>query len=621
MFIEKKISKELSGNWELNIKAIANEYTAPNRDDIIIEEGQEFRVVNVEKERSFEETYINVKARHKCFDLEDIYVCKGKVTADFERDNINIDSGYDGWQVNYQFKGTLQEHLDELFKFTSAFAVGSVPADTSVRTVTVSEGPIFDNFKKILDRFNCGFELNSTSAVSEVSAFEFNELLGGVTGLYFNYGENNINMSRNDPYEDIISHLYAEAVIVPTDGSEEYNHIHEVGSGYPEYFVDFGKLETELELQNLADAYYNIRSNPQPKYSIDAAELKKLPSELTPGDITPSDYNFSVGNIVYVNDPGLGINNEKVAIVGHDYSLLEDEYTSTYKLGTLDSERLPPDFEIFETKATNIKSLSNAQIVKEIAKMTRDYIKDNIFGGDVKDINSDLLKYANRFSAYYPGGVGWESPAFSTQGTFAPLENITNGFSNYLDDIATVYSDVPETFDPVDFIREEVEDPISKSSFTEVMEFWIDTYIDTATNLPSSINAIFSQLSDETGTTSSATINDSPDHINTRINSMDLTDPLSWQFEVQSIISYALGRTGNPTEIYTQVGGGRNGFIPAINELWQLARDMGVVGVETDGTESQYNNPRIYSSEEDPMVDKGKNGDVWLKYEVEDSGS
>ena len=614
-FIEKNISKEFSGSWNLDIKAIAAEYTAPSRNDIITEEGQNFRVTNVEKERSGEETYINVQARHIAFDLEDIYVIKGKVEVPADPpDNINIDPSFDGWQVEYQLKGTLQEHLIELFQFAPGFTVGTVPV-TENRTVTVTSTNVFSNMKKILDRFNCGYILDNT----EVSAEKYEDMIDGTSSVNLHYSVNNINMSREMPYEDVISKLYAEATIIPDDPAQDpENIVVEKGSGYPEYFVDFGELEegeTQTEkLDELAQAYYDIRSNPAPRYSFNIVELKNHP------DYTGS-YIFDTGDIVNVQDPELNIN-EDMVVVGYNYSLMDDtldSYTSSVQLGRLEQERLPPDFEVFEREKN--KPRYSSVDLKEVVELTRDYIIEQIFGGTAKDLNDFVVKLASRHTLSYPSGLGWKNDVFTGSGEFVGINNVMSGLNSYINDPggALTYSGDFEVFNPVEFVKEEAQVFPSRFDFESLMNFWIDTYVSVTTDVASEINTAYQNVFGETGTSSSITIENQPEHIMKRIDGM-LVFSFFWKNSVTNVINSAISKAGNPTEIYEEIGGGRNGYIPAVNRLYDEISDTKIVSVENEQETRKQINPNIFTSEEGPEDTKGTDGDIWLQFEVEEGG-
>src|SRR6056297_883548 len=669
IFIEKIMEKEFSGNWSLSLKAVAAEYTAPNRSDIITEGGQDFRVMDVVKERSGKETYINVQARHIAFDLEDILVTKGKVLAPSPApDNMNIKSGYGKWQVEYQLKGTLSEHLSELSKYCPGFTLSSGTV-AGTRTVTVTEGTVFENLIKILDQFNAGYELNNKT----VTAVSFEDAIGQTATAEMHYGVNNINMSRSSNYEDIIAKLYAKAKVPSTEvyslwalstvySKEDkvtYNSInyvcisdHEstsddepgvginwgtywqeeelvevisvIGAGVPEYLVDFGEFEDEATFNTTDQAYYDIRSNPQPRYEVGVAELKKHPDFSA-----DTSFTFDVGDVANVIDPDLGLN-ENMVIVGYSYSLLTDSidsYSSTVRLGTLDKERIPPRLEIFEKEVTaeDIENITNifymrteSLDVKELIAMTRDYIQEQIFGGTVKEINSNLLDYAARFTDSYPLGLGWETgEAFSGTATFVGLDNVVNGLNNFVTSgtAATTYSSAFETIDPVDFVKEDALVGISSWQFRIILKYWIDSYVSSTSNIAASLNSVYDSVIAEPGTVSSITIENQPPAIMKRIDdNAQFSAP--WKAGVSEVIDYAINQVGNPTGIYQQLGGGRSGIIPCINELWDEITNLSLVEVTSTNQLKKYNNPAIFTSELDPDNTKGSDGDVWLKYTI-----
>ena len=615
-YLQKNMTKELSGSWNYDFQVVADDlYTAPDRNDIITEEGQQFRVTNVTKEREGEETYINVQARHIAFDLEDIYVIKGKVEIpESPAENINIDYSHDGWLVEYQLKATLHAHLIQLFEFAPGFTVGTVPSTEAV-TVTVTSTDVFSNLKKILDRFNCGYLLNN----QEISAEKYEDMIDGESIANMHYSVNNINMSRELPYQDVVNKLYAEAEIVPDDPNQNpQTVVIEKGAGYPEYFVNFGQLEEgelvfDEKLDQLAQDYFDIRNNPSPRYSVNIVELKKHPTITGP-------YEFDTGDIVNVVDPGLGLD-EDMVVVSYSYSLLEDtidSYTSQVHLGRLDQERLPPDFEVFERKKQIVR-FSSVDL-KEIVQMTRDYIVEQIFGGTSKDLHEIIIKHANRHTRNYPLGIGWNHEVFTGSADYVGLDNAVAGLNNFVNDPegALKYYGGFEVFDPVEFVKEEVETTPSRFDFENIMNHWIDTYIQSSTNLSNSINTIYVNVFGSSGTVSSETIENQPEHIMERIEGMVLFSGL-WKDSVTSVINSALSKAGNPTGIYNEIGGGRNGFVPAINAILNEISNTKVVDVEESGgnlvEQRKQINPKIFTSQENPDDGLGTNGDIWLQFE------
>ena len=330
-----------------------------------------------------------------------------------------------------------------------------------------------------------------------------------------------------------------------------------------------------------------------------------------------------------VIDPDLGLN-ENMVIVGYSYSLLTnsiESYSSTVRLGTLDKERIPPRLEIFEKEVTteDIENITNifyrraeALDVKELIEMTRDYIEEQIFGGTVKEINSNLLDYAARFTDSYPSGLGWDTgEAFSGTATFVGLNNVVTGLNNFVTSgtAATTYSTAFEIIDPVDFVKEDALMGISSWQFREILKYWIDSYISATFNIAANLNNIYDQVFAEPGTVSSITIENQPPAIMKRIDdNAQFSAP--WKSGVSEVIDYAINQVGNPTGIYQQLGGGRSGIIPCINELWDEVTNLSLVEVTSTNQLKKYNNPAIFTSELDPDDTKGSDGDVWLKYTI-----
>jgi len=299
-FLSATIHKEYSGEWSLSAEGILKDIIMPERDDVITVEGEPYRVVNPTKIRNDENQEIGrFDARHVLFDLEGIHVTKGKKKATYEI----ISAGHEpempyidyeiesGWVVGYQLKGTISDHLSHLFDFAPqafSFALDLTLEEMDrVRVVSITEGDIWGNLRRILDRFNFGFIPDGYGLI----VTSRNKLLEQLPTADLHYSVNNINMEREMSYDDIIQKVYATAEAIIEPGVEECNPRGDLiredisvtaGSGYPEYHVSFGEIEAdsieeaEIILDELASEYLNARNAPLARYTVDVAEIKLI---------------------------------------------------------------------------------------------------------------------------------------------------------------------------------------------------------------------------------------------------------------------------------------------------------------------------------------------------------
>jgi len=583
-YITAQLHKEYSGEWSISAEGILKEIYLPSRDEIITVEEEEYRVVNPTKKRDADDQELgSFEARHVLFDLEDIYVSKGKMEATH---NL-IASGHEGtmpyidyeidagWVVGYQLKGTITDHLSKLFEFApEAFSFVldlTAEEEDMVRTVTVSAGSIWGNLRRILDRFNFGFLPNSYG----LTVTSRNKLLESLSSADLYYSINNIDMERQLHYDDTISKVYAtaEAVIEPDEEAgeceprgdlirEDISKI--VGSGYPEYHIDFGEIEAdsiaeaEDELEALANEYLSVRNDPVARYTVGVAEIKFIEGY--------EEYEFDVAEIVDVHDPDIG-SGQKI-VVGYEYSLLDsmsEKMTATVNLGRLPEERIPSDREVFQ-----INNLSFASNVL-------DFLENELLGGTVKDVEEDLHIQADI-----------EYLECSNRKTL-------HGMADVLRDIVNEDRSRPtiDAHDSEDFRVYDLMGAISakRKQFLPIIQDFFETYIDVSLGTSSDgiivnrINDIYKdffpkgldkywppysdpEITNETVISIEPTSTEEPLFDAEEIWGSDFN---SYELEVaQAILDYAVNAVGDITKIHKGLGGGSNGLVPAINELHRL---------------------------------------------------
>jgi len=194
---------------------------------------------------------------------------------------------------------------------------------------------------------------------------------------------------------------------------------------------------------------------------------------------------------------------------------------------------------------------------------------------------------------------------------------VVTGLNNFVTSgtAATTYSSAFEIIDPVDFVKEDALMGISSWQFRDILKYWIDSYVSSTSNIAASLNSVYDSVIAEPGTVSSITIENQPPAIMKRIDdNAQFSAP--WKAGVSEVIDYAINQVGNPTGIYQQLGGGRSGIIPCINELWDGITNLSLVEITSTNQLKKYNNPAIFTSELDPDNTKGSDGDVWLKYTI-----
>ena len=583
--VNADMNKEYSGNWSLSISMVYS--TLIERGDTITADGQDFRVTEAVKNRSFEETYLNIEAKHVIFDLEGIKVIGAKEGTD---------------EVSYTKRDTLSNHLDYLFTFDESNEYGySIDAsfDTSIkRVVAINDGNIFDNLKSILERFNARFEPNNKNVVIYPHTYSIS------TAYKCEYTSNNINMDRNENYNDMFTKLFAEAVIVgpPEEPFEEYKYYYETGSGYPEAHIDFGEAETELELENMANEYLGIYSDPPPRYSVDVAELQNLDANHP----AYQDWVFDIAQEVQVLDTELDIN-EDMVVKSYTYSLLdntEEATTSTLELGSLGIEALPPKLEFLRIDRTNL------------AEMILDWLHDEFFGGDPSDLDENLKHLAKKVEIHgndrltldgacdvleaiadeeiirpqipdhYPDDYKLYKPIEKiAKYRIQSFDTLEKYLKRYIDTLATGNINVNTAYDTIYGMGAEHTETIEV-----VFDVWIDlAYVnvedaeidDYEEGVDYHINEEEGQISfDSTGGMTegeeydvtytygaSGTVESIPQPTAEEVwEEGEITETEGYQL-ANDIIDYAYTQCGNPTDIYTEIGGGRDGFIGGINSL------------------------------------------------------
>jgi len=264
--------------------------------------------------------------------------------------------------------------------------------------------------------------------------------------------------------------------------------------------------------------------------------------------------------VVDVHDPEIG-SGEKI-VVGYEYSLLDatsEKMTSVVSLGRLAEERIPPDREVFE-----IDSMAFASNV-----MT--FLQDNFFGGDIKDLEEDLLKQAK-------------------------VEEIECYDRKTLHKVVDVLRDIVDenrarpTIDAHDSVEFRSYDPMGKISakrkqFLPLVQTFFEAYVDvtlggSGTRIVNRINDIYEDffpenLADHWPPYEPAEVEEEPGAEEEKLlyDAEEIwgSDFNEYEIEVaQAILDYAVATVGDIKKIHEGLGGGKDGLIPAINELHRL---------------------------------------------------
>jgi len=595
--IQARVSKEYSGNWTLDIKMVATGNPRVEEGQTVAADEQLFRVESATEERNFEELYLDIKCKHIFFDLENIQICPGKVAGQ-----------HSGWKVDHTFSGTIEEHINNLLEYdlsnNFSYAEGAGLDFEEVRSVDIEEGSILENLNTVLQEFGARVSLGEDSNnpyLITVNGYEHAPAISAQC----EYSKNNINMSREYNEADRIDKLFAQAAVIDTGE----NKINEYGVGSIEEFRHFGVVENEAELNDRAQEYFDIRSEVLPRYSIDVAELKKLDSE----HFAYEDWGFDVAKTVQVVDTELGIN-EPMIVMGYNYSLLEDEkYTSTLELGRHEREYTePPRLDRSDRRLD----------AKDIIWTIINYIKDKVFGGGTKDVASELLKHTAPTNISRPSGF-----LFADSIDAKILHSIVSTLEDFKEGTATINTAEWEVLDVDAFIDENVSGTLFIPDMRRIIEYYIDTVATDAFNPPAlapQINSIYEDIKGEAGTIDSIAPTYLPDFISEKLGGRTATPGKNrYEMLAEDMIEYAYNQVGNPTEIYTEISGGRDGIISAINELF---REMTSVSMQIEYTSTENSEeisevekktvmPRMFVSPSDPDDTKGTDGDIWFRHE------
>ena len=584
--IRADVNKEYSGNWTLTIRCVQE--TNPNitEGDIITHDGEEFRVSTPEVVREFENKYIDIETRHVFFDLESIYVVPGKVAA--EPSVFGPD-----WVTEHNFRGTIEEHINNLLQFDTenVFALELVEGIDLEKemSIEIEQASILENLNKILQYFNAKVILGEGTTPYDIviKNHDFAEVLEGVK---CEYAKNNINMRREYHSEDIIDKLYARAQVLYYSNDDPRNEdlVKEYGSGRKEGFIDYGAVDYEEDLDDLANSFLDIRSNPPPRYIVDVAEIKKL-DENHP-DYEP--WTFDVAKAIQVEDPELGINEEMV-IMGYSYSLLdnEDGATSNLELGTIEREYLTRDFDYGFSMRKRYDVIRWAEILME-------HINSKILGGDISDIDSDIINYTPTETL-----VGEQRKT---------LTEAVGAVVDLVNDTATKDTSEYKIYDPMPRINGSYL--ITLGQARKYIERYIESTVKNEINtLVTDINNAY-QSAIETGTVESQSSNLYYDAATVFADeNFDTQEILA----ANHVFSKLENKIGNPSDVYTEISG-RNGIVDDINSLYSEIKSVSVIkdsGEVGGGMEKKNIMPRLFVSANDPDDTKGSDGDLWFKYE------
>ncbi len=582
------VEKEYSGNWSVNLRLIKE--TAPTivRGDTLNIDGQLFNINKPEQIKEENKVFVDFEAVHVAFELEEKLVAPGKIS----------EIPGPGWRDEYHFTGNVIEHIEKLLDFDDedVFTVisgGNIsyPLDTTTeKSIFIGRGSILDGLNKILKYFYCRAEFNNRQIIVHPDNYKI------PTSFSCEYALNNLSIKREINEEDRITKLIAKATLFDFFDEDDTGDVvyKSYGSGYKEAFVDFGEVgkgtPLTANLDSLANEYLDFYNNPLPRYVIEVSELKNIIN--TPEGEDYSDWEFDVAQEIQVKDNDLGI--EKNLIVKkYEYSLVEKDKPSKLHLGTIQRDIMR---EINKPREQSVVIWDRINVERYI-EVFMDYINKRIFGGDIRDINPELLNITATTEI--------EGETRKTlNGAITAIENIMSD---------TVVSNT-NNFEIYN-IYEQLEGRIflSLMGVTSMIRRYIRSTVESG--IVDAVNNAYQNVIGEVGTVDLIEPWDDISIFEDEFN-------LSERQQGARIFNLIDSLIGNPTGIYTEIGGGRNGIIPAINNLYNKIQSVSLTQVEKEGeelveTRKKYN-PRIFTSKEEPDDGKGTDGDIWFQFEEEE---
>lgn len=539
------VTKTDSGSWTINLRTIHDILT---KEFLILGnylslDNQKFTIRKSNLVRSGEDKICEVVAEHVFHEIEEHAV-----------------------PVDYQMTGTIRQHIEKLLSYQNGSdfvysASGlSDPMYSIIRTVSISKGSIAQNLKHILDHFFARLEFNNyeIKPIPRMYAIDL--------GVVMEYGIQNESVRRSASRDDMVTKIICNATIDDAEVAKTYlaNNLSDYRNPITRY-VDFGSLNSQSDMDWLANEYLLLFSVPEVLYELSFAELKRI-SDI---DVLYPDRNFEVdtGYKVTVLDTNLGID-IAMPILTYSYSLVSPEVLSRLTLGTLRQMRL-----LEEKKAD---ALSVESDVLKWTETVMSYVH-SIIGGTIREVDPGLLIYV---------------------GT-----NPANGKKD-LNGVASRLKTITPDYDGPKWNRKfEIEDPTAK-----VYKLQFPT-------ITRASSIIKSYIRDTAGSTSVqkivSRINEAYAHtygIGQVVSFAD--DTISSVFgdawgvgtdeynAATSIIQFLNSTIGNVSEIYLEIGGGEGGAIRSVNRLYEMLSGHGI---------------KISSSAPDDSV--GKDGDLWFKYD------
>lgn len=539
------VTKADSGSWQINLEVIKDNGLTNylKRENYLLYNGQKFTIREAVVERSGEEKYVRVSAEHVFHELDEHVVTE-----------------------EYQLTGTIADHVDALLAHQEgsdfAYEAGGTGTMYEItRTITIPAGSLASGLKKILEHFYARLVLDNykVKPIPRTKVFP--------SSVVMEYGVQNNNVSRTYSRDGVVTKIYGKATIDGQEVTKEYTaaNINDYRNPITES-LDFGALESVEDMDWLAAEHLFVYSSPDATYELDYAELKLISNI---GDLYPGrDFALDTGMGVRVLDTDLGID-VTVPVKTYSYSLTHPELPSRITLGNFRQLR------IMDEKATRAENLSEETTAIQWAETVMDYVKQ-VLGGTIRDIDPGLLVF---------------TPLAGTRKT---LSGVVNTLQNMHPDYSGTKYNNPFT----------VKDPLAEIKRRKIRSInlaygVIDRYITDTVGAGSLIVTRINQAyANKYGPGTSAPY---PADDGASVFGGDY-DFGTQEFSYASSIVNRLNNTiGNTSAIYLELGGGSNGAIGAINDLY---------------TKLTQHSITVSSLPPDDSV--GKDGDLWFQVESED---
>ena len=310
------MDKEFGGTWSVSFKAVLDTAPAISENDDITVEGETFFVVEKDETREGEQRYLNIKALHNIFKLEQSII-----------------------NENYTEEGNIIAHIEKLLTYQegTAFTV-AVDPDVEGQELTdflateaildIKVGEVFKKIKQVLQNFGATYRPAGTVLYVMPKDHVYS------SDLSFEYSVNNRDVKRTYDMDYVAKKLVAQAWLRGEiiNGVVDPIVVKEYGTGIPVRFKDFGSLTSESALDQLANQFLSMRDTPDAEYQMTVVDLLRLDEGDRPEGISETEIDVGLG--CQVVDAGLGID-ETLIITRYVKNLVEPHEPARVNLGTI----------------------------------------------------------------------------------------------------------------------------------------------------------------------------------------------------------------------------------------------------------------------------------------------